>query len=203
MVKKILPIVFLAGLVAWGIYDHFQTNGSGAQENVSNENQNTVSSDSENKDDKDDAKKVTGIKQGNIAPDFTLETMDGGSVKLSDFKGKNIIVNFWATWCPPCRAEMPEMQEYYEANKDNNFVILAVNMTKTEKSQMDVKQFVEEDFELTFPVVMDLKHEVTNTYEVTGYPTSYFIDKEGVIQYKVVGAMNQDVIKRQIAMMNQ
>ncbi|WP_261134217.1 peroxiredoxin [Bacillus sp. Marseille-Q3570] len=203
MIKKILPVVFLAGLVAWGIYDHFQTNGSGAQENTSNENQNAASTDSENKDDNDDAKKVTGIKQGNIAPDFTLETMDGQSVKLSDFKGKNIIVNFWATWCPPCRAEMPEMQEYYEANKDKDFVILAVNMTKTEKSQMDVKQFVEEDFELTFPVVMDLKHKVTNTYEVTGYPTSYFIDKEGVIQYKVVGAMNQDVIKRQIAMMNQ
>lgn len=196
MLKKILPLVFLAALVAWGVYDYVQKDGeSGAQEKENGEQTTTPS------DNQADEGKKTGIEQGDLAPDFTLPSLQGDSKKLSDLRGKKVIINFWATWCGPCKAEMPEMQTYYEKHKGKDFTILGINMTDTEKSKSDIKPFAKE-YGVTFPVVLDTKGKVMGTYRVTGFPTSYFIDKQGVIQYKLVGAMNKGMIRKVVGKMD-
>jgi len=111
-------------------------------------------------------------------------------VQLSDYRGKRVIVNFWATWCPPCRAEIPDFQKLYE-KKDVE--ILAVNLTETEESTEGVEEFVKE-FGMTFPVVMDENSDVSNTYQVSAYPTSYMIDSNGRIQFVAMGALNYDLM---------
>lgn len=182
MLKRFVPILLLIGLVAWGVYQSIS--GSGLDR--------FARSDPDNE--------AVGIDVGNLAPDFTLQTLSGESVSLSDFEGKHVIVNFWATWCPPCRAEMPDMEAYYEKHKENDFVILAVNLTATESNEKVVQSFVEE-LGLTFPIMLDEENDVAETYAVVGYPTSYFIAKNGVIHNKMIGAMNQEFLAKQVQQM--
>lgn len=135
-----------------------------------------------------------GLNKGNTAPDFELTTLDGKKVKLSDYQGKKVIVNFWATWCPPCKAEMPHMQNYYEDfAEEENVEILAVNLTSGD-SEEKVNDFVR-DFGLTFPIPMDTEGVVGQTYEAITIPTSYMIDTKGRIQNKIVGPMDEQMIK--------
>lgn len=196
VLKKILPILFLAGLVIWGIYDYTQNHsGSDIQKQAE---QNTESSGEQDPGDRQTVEETTvekdiGIGEGHTAPDFTLENLKGEPVKLSDLRGKKVILNFWASWCPPCQVEAPEMQAYYEAHKSNDFTILAVNATISEKSNSDVKDFVD-DFGLTFPTVLDTVGTISKDYQVRGLPTSYFIDKQGVIHHKIVGPLNQNLM---------
>lgn len=136
-----------------------------------------------------------GLEQGNMAPDFELETLEGEPVKLSDYRGQKVIVNFWATWCPPCREEIPDLKKLYN-NEDVE--ILAVNMEKTEKSREHVEKFVYEDYEMPFPVLMDTTSEILTTYKVAAYPTSYMIDTEGNIQFMAMGAMTYDQMVEQL-----
>lgn len=194
MLKKILPLGLLAALVAWGVYDYTQK----SDESKSQEDKEQAAAQTESEEEQT---KETGVEEGNEAPDFTLQSLEGKPVKLSDFRGKKVIVNFWATWCPPCRAEMPEMQSYYKDHKDNDFTILGVDLTSTEKKKSDVEPFVKE-FGVAFPIVLDKEGDVASTYQITGYPTSYFIDKQGVIQFKLVGAMNKDIIHDAIGKMD-
>lgn len=196
MLKKILPLVFLAALVAWGVYDYVQKEGGSQTEESEQESANSTDSAT----DQTGEKRQTGIEQGDIAPDFTLSSLQGEKKKLSDFRGKKVIVNFWATWCGPCEAEMPEMQSYYQKHKDEDFVVLGVNMTDTEKAKSDVQPFVDK-YNVTFPIVLDQEGDVMSTYQVTGFPTSYFINKKGVIEYKLVGAMNKDMMQKVIGKM--
>ena len=85
----------------------------------------------------------SGLKVGQTAPDFTLKTLDGKEAKLSDYRGKKVILNFWATWCPPCKAEIPHMEKYYKKSaKDDNVEILAVNLKKSDKDEDYIKNFV-------------------------------------------------------------
>ncbi|WP_318502620.1 TlpA disulfide reductase family protein [Bacillus sp. T3] len=125
----------------------------------------------------------TGIEVGNKAPDFELKTLTGDSVKLSDYKGKKVMLNFWATWCPPCKAEMPEMQKFYVSNKEN-VEILAVNMDP----KNDVAGFVKNGG-YTFPILLDEKNEVNQDYGIVSIPTTFFIDEQGVITHKINGQM--------------
>ncbi|MEW5323704.1 TlpA disulfide reductase family protein [Geobacillus thermoleovorans] len=118
---------------------------------------------------------------GNQAPDFALRTLDGKEVRLSDLRGKRVIVNMWATWCPPCRAEMPDMQKFYERYKDEGVEIVAVNLTQSERQPEYVARFIQE-YDIT--VVLDEKGEVSRQYQAHAIPTSYLIDSQGILRKK-------------------
>lgn len=131
-----------------------------------------------------------GLKVGEKAPDFELKTLTGETVKLSDLKGKKVMLNFWATWCPPCKAEMPEMEKFYK-QKDKNLTLLAVNIDP----QLDVKGFVNKNG-ITFPILLDTNDKVNETYQILSIPTTYFINSQGIIENKFTGAMNLDSMKQ-------
>ena len=124
-------------------------------------------------------------REGFLAPDFRLTLLGGGEVALSELRGQVVIVNLWASWCPPCRAEMPALQEAYEAYHDRGLEILAVNTTYQD-SQAAAAGFVQE-YGLTFPVPLDQSGEVSRSYLLRALPTSFFIDRDGVIQTVVIG----------------
>lgn len=138
-----------------------------------------------------------GLQIGQLAPEFELETLTGETARLSDYLGQRVIVNFWATWCPPCRAEIPDFQKVYD---QEDVTILAVNLTGSETSKDKVSEFVD-DFEMTFPVLMDDQSEVSTLYQVQAYPTSYMIDSNGHIHFSAMGAMNYDLMVQQLERM--
>ncbi|MEK4254808.1 redoxin domain-containing protein [Ureibacillus sp. FSL K6-2830] len=128
-----------------------------------------------------------------FAPEFTLTDLSGADVKLSDFKGKIVILNFWATWCPPCREEMPAMQKFYEQNKENGIEIVAVNLTNIDNGVQAVESFVQ-DYGLTFPILLDKDGVVGNTYGILTLPTSYILDPKGGVIQKIIGPMNEQMM---------
>jgi len=135
-----------------------------------------------------ESKKEVGINPGETAPDFELETLDGESVKLSDFRGQPVFLNFWATWCGPCRTELPAMQKLQE-NTDVH--VLAVNLTKTELRKKHVQQFADA-YQLDFPIALDIEGETADLYRINPIPTSYLLDSDGRIQHRAYGAMDYD-----------
>lgn len=142
-----------------------------------------------------------GLKNGDTPPDFTLTSLDGEDMTLSDFRGKKVVLNFWATYCPPCKAEMPHMQNYYEqyAKKDN-VEIIAVNLTTserdvTEDAKIDSVMTFRDSFDLTFPILLDQKGTVGFDYQILVIPTTYFIDSNGYIQRAIKGPMNVEMLK--------
>lgn len=139
---------------------------------------------------------LPGLKQGEIPPDFELTTLSGEMVRLSDMKGKKVVLNFWGSWCPPCKAEMPHMQNYYKKNaKKDNVEILAVNLTTGEtKGIPAVEQFVDA-YGLTFPIPLDESGDLAQQYQVMIIPTTYFIGTDGVIAHRYVGAMDEKMLK--------
>lgn len=139
-----------------------------------------------------------GASKGDTAYDFYLEDMDGNFVSLSDFRGKKVFLNFWASWCPPCRVEMPHLQEFAEENED--VVVLGVNVTSSESSLDNVKGFVDE-FGLTFPNLYGTD-DITNLYDVEFLPTSYFIDSNGVVNESVIGTVTKDILEARFALMD-
>jgi len=126
---------------------------------------------------------------GHPAPDFTLPDLDGTPRKLSDYRGKVVLLNFWSTWCTPCRTEMPSMQRAFQRHKGNGFEILAVSLNVEGKPP--VVEFVKE-LKLTFMILLDPKKEVARIYRVYALPTSYVIDKQGKIAYKLIGEKDWD-----------
>jgi peroxiredoxin len=135
-----------------------------------------------------------GLNKGDYAPDFKLTTLTGDQVRLSDLKGKKVLLNFWASWCLPCKSEMPHMQNFYEdyAEKEN-VEIIAVNLTYGDREKK-VKEFVK-DYGLTFPIPMDVDGDIGKKFQVVTIPTSYIIDTEGKIQHKIVGPMDGNMIQ--------
>ena len=128
---------------------------------------------------------IPSPRVGFLAPDFSLESLSGDQISLSDLRGKVIVLNLWASWCPPCRAEMPALQRVYQANQDRGLVVLAVNMT-AQDSIAAVEDFVQE-FNLTFPILLDISGEVGKAYLMRALPTTFFINQDGVIQRVIVG----------------
>lgn len=139
-----------------------------------------------------------GNKAGMRAPDFTLtEVTTGEPVSLSQFRGRPVLINFWATWCGPCRLEMPHLQAAYEQYKGEGFTVLAVDV-KFDDGPEAVQAFIDE-LGLTFPIVKDETGVVEiDKYNVLGYPTSVFIDRDGVIQYVHRGPLTKDFIAEKL-----
>lgn len=130
------------------------------------------------------------VEMNRPAPNFTLAAMGGGDLQLSDFKGKVVLLNFWATWCEPCVREMPAMQAVYEEYRDKGFEILAVNLGQDEGT---VRRFIE-SVGGKFPVVYDITGGVGDTYLVRNMPTSYFIDRNGVVRHQLEQEMTEERI---------
>ena len=137
-----------------------------------------------------------GIEKGDLPPDFELETLSGETVKLSDLKGKKVMLNFWASWCGPCKAEMPHMENYYKKNKDSeNVEIIAVNLTKQERKGLEsVEQFVDAHG-LTFPIPLDKDGKVMDAYKVLSIPTTFMLNTDGTIAQKIIAPMDEKTLK--------
>jgi thiol-disulfide isomerase/thioredoxin len=133
---------------------------------------------------------LTAISKPIPAPDFTLEDMDAKRFSLKDYRGKVILINFWATWCPPCRREMPSMERLYQKFKGKDFTVLAVNQME------DVDQVFTYTGELetppTFAILFDKGSNVSRAFGVQGLPTTYLIDKKGNIRFRAIGGREFD-----------
>lgn len=138
-----------------------------------------------------------GMEAANVAPGFNLPALDGGEVSLEDYKGRKILLNFWASWCPPCRAEMPDLDKVYQNYKDKGVVVLAINLANTEYSPGDGPAYIQENG-FTFPVLIDKKGSVGALYQVISLPTTYFIDSDGIIRGKVTGPLKLKQMEERI-----
>lgn len=125
------------------------------------------------------------------ATDFTLPSLNGGERSLHQEQGKVVILNFWASWCEPCKTEMPHFQTFYESYK-KDVEILAVNVTSKDKVA-NVKQFVEEHA-LTFPILLDESGETSTMYGAFALPTTIILDREGNIHQEIVGPMDETLL---------
>jgi thiol-disulfide isomerase/thioredoxin len=162
---------------------------------------------------------LSGVAIGSPAPDFTLETLDpaereagtgvpsaalqgsssssGGEVSLSDFRGRPVFINFWASWCAPCREEMPDIVEAYNRHRDVGLVVLAIDNTQLDVVE-DVRAFVKE-FRMPFPVLLDEEGAAVKAFGVPGLPTSVFIDKDGFVRGVNVGPLTEDTLAEHLA----
>jgi cytochrome c biogenesis protein CcmG, thiol:disulfide interchange protein DsbE len=138
-----------------------------------------------------------GAKVGQAAPDFTLNGLDGKPVSLSSLKGQAVLINFFATWCDPCRSEMPDLETVWKTYKDRGVVVLAVNLTDQDTAG-DVAQYVK-DLSLTFPVVLDETGSVSTLFRVGPIPSSYFINRQGVLASVQVGSMSRSTMEQRLA----
>ncbi len=143
-------------------------------------------------------------KEGFSAPVFSLEPLNAENstttVSLADYRGQVVMINFWATWCLPCREEMPAIQSVYEEYQGQGFVVLAVNTTHQD-NEFDVKDFVAE-YNLRFPILLDRSGDVSQQYQLRGLPSTYFIDRRGVIKTVIVGGpMKVTMIRSKIEAM--
>ncbi|SDI57027.1 peroxiredoxin family protein [Natribacillus halophilus] len=132
--KKGILIVIVIGALGWAIFDFVMSSDDSAEENNTVLDDSVQSPPTEGAEESDESDEF-GLEEGEIAPDFELKTLDGETMRLSDYRGERVMLNFWATWCPPCRAEMPDMQKLYD---EEDVVILAVNMTETENNLEEV-----------------------------------------------------------------
>jgi len=138
----------------------------------------------------------TGNRIGDTAPDFALKTTDNRDIKLSDYRGKNIILNFWATWCGPCRYEMPALQTIHENWSKADVVVLAVNV----QDGFDNARLYAKTNGLTFTIPVDIPGKVAEQYGARGLPTSFIIDSDGVIKSIKIGPfINTEEIEQRMA----
>ncbi|HEX6270408.1 MAG TPA: TlpA disulfide reductase family protein [Anaerolineales bacterium] len=138
--------------------------------------------------------KVPAPQQGFLAPDFALRTPSGESIRLSDLRGQAVLINLWATWCPPCRAEMQTIEKVYNEYKGQGFTVLAVNMTYQD-DPFAIMPFVDEQG-LTFPILLDETGEMANAYQLRSLPSSFFVDRHGIISEVVIGGPMAEALLR-------
>ena len=126
------------------------------------------------------------------APEITLYDLDGLQASLANFEGQVVLVNNWATWCPPCKAEMPTLQAYYEEHKDQGFVLIGIEAGEPAE---EVAQFVE-DYNLTFPIWLDPDSKALSAFHNQNLPSSYVIDKEGRVRLAWIGAISKTMLEK-------
>ena len=141
----------------------------------------------------------TSSESKNLAPNFTVYDMEGNEVNLTDFFGKPIIINFWASWCGPCKMEMPDFNEAYETYKDE-IEFLMVNMTDGSRETIEVASSFIAESGYTFPVYYDTDYSAAITYSVSSLPTSYFLNAEGELVTYARGAIDGATLEKGIGM---
>lgn len=184
--KKILILLALLALLSVGCTNKNNTNKANnaeqPQENLSTEESKTeeteVSEESETVDKEETI----------IAPDFELESLDGTMIKLSELRDKNVIINFWATWCDFCVAEMPDLQKLQDTYKDDDLLILAVNVGETKE---EVEKFMEEN-QINLTVLLDKDSSIANTYGLRSFPSTIAINKKGEVVSGYVGMLTYE-----------
>ncbi len=131
------------------------------------------------------AGRIPAPQKGFLAPEFALDTPNGTHYDLASLRGKPVVVNVWATWCPPCRAEMPALEQYYEKYQGQGLVVLGLNATDQDLP-LNIVPFVQ-DNKLTFPILLDETGQVSQKYQVRSLPTTFFINRDGSIAEVVIG----------------
>ncbi len=126
------------------------------------------------------------------APDLSLESLDGNPVSLDELQGEVVLVNNWATWCPPCRAEMPELNAYYQDHKGEGFLVVAI---EAGSPRSDVEAFVEGEG-IAFPVLLDPGSKALKSFQNAALPSSYVIDRQGILRLTWTGAINRATLER-------
>lgn len=134
---------------------------------------------------------IPSPREGFFAPDFSLEQLGGGEIALSSLRGQVVVLNMWASWCPPCRAEMPALQRVFEANQSRGLQVLGVHTTFQDRESAAIA-FVTQH-ELSFPILFDRSGLVSRMYQMRALPTTFFIDREGIIQEVVIGGPLSEV----------
>lgn len=190
--KKSLIVLIAAVVISISIFTVNTYNSSNDKANLTVENKDNGSTSQNNTSSQPVKINPNIIKTKAI--NFKLKDLNGKELSLSDLKGKKVFLNFWATWCPPCRAEMPEIEKLYQQTKDSDLVIVAVEIGEPLNT---VKSFIDSN-KYNFKVLLDSDQSVATQYNIASIPTSYFIDVEGNIVSKNVGAMNIDQMKAYI-----
>ena len=145
------------------------------------------------------ARKGSAQAAGDTAPPITLKTLAGGSDSLSRYRGHPVLVNFWATWCDPCKDEMPAIVAAYRTHQSAGLIVLAINLTDQETSTKEVRNFVAE-FQMPFPVLLDDRGKMRRRYALRGLPTSVFIGADGVVRAVNPGPITTEALQQQLAM---
>jgi len=135
-----------------------------------------------------------------LAPDFTAVDWEGNEVKLSDYRGTPVVLNFWASWCPPCKSEMPHFNKVSEEYEREELIFLMVDLVDGQREKVETGKEYIEDNQFTFTVLFDTHQEGAITYGVRSIPSTLFIDKDGYIQAGVEGAIDEDTLRRGIAL---
>jgi thiol-disulfide isomerase/thioredoxin len=131
---------------------------------------------------------------GSKVDDFSLPGLDAQPVSLSQFRGKIILLNFWATWCVPCQAEMPLLQKTYQSS-GGKLVVIGVN---SQESETDVKNFIAQN-QITFPIALDDSGEITRKFLINGYPTTFMIDSSGILRNLHIGELKEDILQKYLS----
>lgn len=186
--KKILVVLFavtLIGVTFYTVKSSKLNNVQGSNQKASGNNSNA---------------NIAVIKNPlkTKAPDIHLKDLNGKDVSLSDFKGKNVYLNFWATWCGPCRGEMPDIEKLYEETNISDLVILAVNLGEDSNT---VKSFIDSN-NYNFKILLDSDKTAASLYNINAIPTSFFIDKNQNIVAQKVGAMSIDEMRAYVSLIN-
>lgn len=207
--KRAVIITVIVAMFGWAIYDYISKSNSNeavqpeVEENegvfsAGNDDANTNGEEEPNSDNENvnanegnENKIKIGLERGMMAPDFELKTINGETTRLSDYRGERVLLNFWATWCPPCRAEMPDMQDFHE---DTDIVILAVNLTETRNETVEKVDTFLDEYGITFPVLLDETSEVSFLYQIQPIPTNFLINRDGTIHNVAYGALNYDLM---------
>ncbi len=132
---------------------------------------------------------------GSPAPEFSLPRLEGGEIRLSEFRGRPVLINFWASWCAPCRAEMPELERVAQEYEAAGLVVVGINQLEDPET---VAQFVQE-FSLTFPIALDRDGTTSRDWQVYGIPQTYLVDANGIIRKAWVGPVTYDSVARALA----